>query len=187
MDILKRPVARRDNIVVQSLQDETLVYDLTNDKAYCLNATTAMIWEHCTGRNTIRDIAQELSVKTGSIITEEIIEFALEQLKKEGLLSNDPGEMTGMAGYSRREALKKIGFGSAIALPLVVSIVAPKAVNAQSCLGNSALRTCDPNGPGCIQLTPSIIRCPDAECCSGFCAIQPPNTSGNCVAGPPVP
>ena len=38
------PRARQDELVVEELQDETLVYDLERHKARCLNRTAALVW-----------------------------------------------------------------------------------------------------------------------------------------------
>jgi hypothetical protein len=38
------PRARRDELVVEELDDETLVYDLERHKARCLNHTAALVW-----------------------------------------------------------------------------------------------------------------------------------------------
>ena len=38
----RNPLSRQDNIVIQELKDEILIYDLQN-KALCLNQTSATI------------------------------------------------------------------------------------------------------------------------------------------------
>ena len=38
------PMARHQEIVEQRLGKELLIYDLNNNKAYCLNKTSAMIF-----------------------------------------------------------------------------------------------------------------------------------------------
>ena len=40
------PRARQDELVVEELPDETLVYDLKRHKARCLNRTAALVWQH---------------------------------------------------------------------------------------------------------------------------------------------
>ena len=39
------PRARTSELIVKELPDETLVYDLANDKAHCLNHTAALVWK----------------------------------------------------------------------------------------------------------------------------------------------
>ena len=43
-------LARHDELVVQELPDEVLVYDLRKHKAHCLNQTAAFVWNHCNGQ-----------------------------------------------------------------------------------------------------------------------------------------
>ena len=42
-----RPKSRTDNLVVQEMNDEVLVYDLDSNKAVCLNETAAIVWKSC--------------------------------------------------------------------------------------------------------------------------------------------
>jgi hypothetical protein len=37
------PKNRKNDIVIQELKDEILIYDLTTNKAYCLNETSAAV------------------------------------------------------------------------------------------------------------------------------------------------
>ena len=51
------PRARQDELIVEELQDETLVYDLKRHKAHCLNRTSALVWRRCDGRTTVAEVA----------------------------------------------------------------------------------------------------------------------------------
>lgn len=55
------PQARTDDLVINELSDEVLVYDLQRDKAHCLNAAAASVWKQCDGRTTVAEIARRLS------------------------------------------------------------------------------------------------------------------------------
>ena len=57
--------ARKDDIVVKKLKDETLIYDLKENKAYCLNETSAMVWRLCDGKRSAVEIAEEISRELG--------------------------------------------------------------------------------------------------------------------------
>jgi hypothetical protein len=48
-----KPLARREKLVVQNLGDETLIYDLDENRAYCLNETAARVWQFCDGEKTV--------------------------------------------------------------------------------------------------------------------------------------
>lgn len=179
------PKARTREIVVQEMDSETLVYDLKTNKALCLNQVSAIIWKNCNGTNSISDIIDNASIEMKTIISEELVEFAIDQLRKENLLENADEIELNISNLSRREAIRKIGLSSAILLPMITFVIAPAASQAQSvCLANGTVRTCSNVAPGCVEIlmAPQIFRCPDAACCSGFCAIQTPNATGNCAA-----
>ena len=148
------PVTRKNDIVVQQLKDETLVYDLKSNKAYCLNETSALVWGLCNGKRTVSDISDEMTKATKTLIREEFVALALDQFDKDELLENG-GSMEGHFGnFSRRDVIRKVGFASVIALPVISSIVAPKASMAQS----SALQGFS---------TPCAT---DGQCASGSCS-----------------
>ena len=64
---MKTPCARRNDILLEKLVAETMVYDKTNHRAHVLNQTVALVWESADGRNSIDDIAQILHRELGSL------------------------------------------------------------------------------------------------------------------------
>ena len=129
----KFPISRKDNIVVQELDGEVLIYDLNNNKAFCLNETSALVWEMCDGNKSTTEISKSIAKKLNSPANEDIVWLALDQLKNENLIENEIATDNYFNGMSRREVIKKVGLGTMIALPLVIGITAPKAVHAASC------------------------------------------------------
>lgn len=160
------PLARKDNLVIQEMDGEILVYDLQTYKAFCLNQTSGLVWQNCDGKKNTSEIAKELEKTFGTAVNEDVIWYALDQLNSEGLLEKNEEIPNKFAGLSRREAVRRIGLASAIALPIVAGMVAPMAINAQSgCfpLGGGVM-----NVPGCPCDTPS-------DCTGGSC--MTPSTS----------
>jgi Coenzyme PQQ synthesis protein D (PqqD) len=145
------PLARRQQLIIKKLNDEVLVYDLERDKAHCLNESAASIWNLCDGHTSAAQIASKLTCQTGQSIDEELVWLALDQLDRDHLLADRIDWPTSVPRISRREAVRRIGLGAAIALPIVVSITAPTPAQAA---------TCRPRGQPCTT---------DAECCSGKC------------------
>lgn len=126
------PVARREGLVVQETADEVLVYDLTTNKAHCLNETAAIIWKSCDGSNTISDIGKLLESSAGSTVNEDLIWLAIDQLNEKNLLEKEITPK--FAGRSRRDVIKKIGLATVVALPIVASLTAPtSALASTSC------------------------------------------------------
>lgn len=145
------PMARQSALVIHELAEDLLVYDQERFKAHCLNRTAALVWKHCDGTKTTKEIALELEKENGSPVAEEVVWLALSQLGKSRLLADHLMLPEGQAGISRREVIRRVGIAAALALPAVTSIVAPKAVQAATCLTS---------GMACTS---------GAQCCSGIC------------------
>jgi len=146
------PVARREGLVVQETADEVLVYDLSSNKAHCLNQTAAIIWKSCDGVNTISDIGKFLEVESGASINEDLIWLAIDQLNEKNLLEKEIAPK--FAGRSRRDVIKKIGLATVVALPIIASLTAPTSALASTscacvvpgdCLGTSCPSTTNCN------------------------------------------
>lgn len=127
------PNVRQNDLVTQDSNSEMLIYDLTNNKVFCLNETSALVWRLCNGKNTIAEISKETSKKLNTNIGEDFIWLSLKQLEKENLLENTklPPKFSDL---SRREVVKRIGLSTALVLPLITSLVAPRvALSASFC------------------------------------------------------
>lgn len=151
---MMKPKARTENIVVQDVGTELLIYDLKINKAFCLNETAALVWEFCDGRQTVSEITAQIEKRLGSNVNEEMILLALRQLADNRLMLDLKGSAPELKGVRRREALLKIAQASIIAIPLVTSVVAPSAAFAASpvislCVVNNCVDGTVGNGPGC--------------------------------------
>ena len=153
------PVARKEGLVVQETTEEVLVYDLTSNKAHCLNQTAAFVWKSCNGNNSILEITKLFEKEIGSAVQEDLIWLAIDQLNEKNLLEAEL--KTNFAGRSRREVIKKIGLATVVALPIVASLTAPTSALAST--------SCACVNPGaCLTQT----TCPNTTNCngSGVCA-----------------
>jgi uncharacterized membrane protein len=151
------PEARKEGIVTQRLADEVLIYDQQRHKAHCLNQTATLVWERCDGKTTAAEIAEQISRQTRKEVGEEVALLAIEELRRSRLLKQESGRSEAVAGVSRRELIKRAGIAAAIALPVVTSIVAPKAAHAASCRATGV--ACTTSAQCCSQL-----------CNAGVCA-----------------
>lgn len=136
------PKATTEQLVAQKLEDELLIYDLRTNRAVCLNQTAALVWQNCDGKSGVSKIGQKLEKKLGVSVSEELIMFAVSELKGKGLLENGESIANKFKGLSRREIVKKVGFASLVSLPIVSSIVAPAAAAAQSLMEGGFLINC---------------------------------------------
>jgi hypothetical protein len=151
------PRARRNKLVVQELPDEVLVYDQERDKAHCLNQTAAQVWKQCDGQTDVASIASRLGKELQAPVDERMVWFAVDQLGRDNLLEETVMAPAFMAGMTRRQMVRAMGFAAAIAVPVITSIVAPTTAQAVSCLANG--QAC-PGGA--------------TTCCSNIC------TAGTC-------
>ena len=131
------PVCRRAAISVQNVASETLLYDEVRHQAFCLNAITAAVWRLANGERTPAEIAGQASGELKHPVTEEIVVYALSELKRDGLLE-DAREML-PAGPTRRELVKKLGYSAAILMPVVTGVFAPRAAEAYGTGGGCLL------------------------------------------------
>lgn len=151
-----QPKAHQEVLVSYPGSDETVVFDMKTNKAHCLNATAAFVWQRCDGTKTVRDIAYQFAAKEQTAVDESVVWLALKQLDQARLLEERiAGDI--MVDVSRRAVLKKLGVAAAVALPVVASLLVPEAVSAGSC------RT---HGQSCSG---------GVQCCSGICS------GGQCV------
>lgn len=160
------PVARTESLIVKEVDGETLVYDLTTDKAHCLNETAARVWKNCDGRKSVSEISEALSVESNTSVKDEVVWLALDQLEKFKLLDEAPARPGFLASMTRRQMVARIGV-AAVALPMIISIVSP-AAHAQASTFSPG--TCCTN-PG--------------DCTSGSCDQDPQN--GPFCTPPPGP
>lgn len=160
--------ARKENIVVQTANDETMVYDLTADRAYLLNETSAFVWQMCDGTHDLSKISRALAEKTKQPINEDIVKLAIDQLRANGLLDEAEQTKDYFTKTSRRKVIKQVGRATMIALPVIFSLTAPAAAHAASGRGNIA--ACQP----CTA---------PYQCYSGKCFPQPYGGAPICSDG----
>lgn len=181
------PRSRQANLVVQELEGETLIYDLKINKAYCLNETSAMVWQLCNGKNSIAEISQILSRKHNQPIIEDIVWLALDGFKKDDLLEQDEQFEINFNGFNRRQIIKKVGLASMVMLPVISSVVSPTAANAASLapLRASCSSPSQCASGNCTNLGRSICCIPGSKGASGFnwCCTDTPDCNISCCSG----
>jgi hypothetical protein len=141
------PRSIRQHVSVQQVGTETLVYDERRNKAFCLNESSSVIWRLSNGDNTVTQIAAAASLELKTPVGEELVLFALEELRRDGLIEPSSTAKAGTT-LSRRAMLQKLGVGGAMLLPAIAAIVAPTAAQAYSgcfdCSDSSPRRSAKP-------------------------------------------
>jgi hypothetical protein len=189
-EVYSGPKARKQNFLVESLDDEILLYDVQTNEATCLNASAVLIWELCDGQRTIGKIRDEVG---NPELTERHVADILDQLREQNLLENDAtvsedvtvSESEAEAASSRRSFLGHAAAASLV-LPVVMSMRVPAAAQSLSklgaqCgppLGDSGTPSCNNGVTGPAAL---LTCCPDGSLSSGNPPITTP-TGACCVS-----
>jgi hypothetical protein len=132
---------RRDDLIVQKVGDEVIVYDKASHRAHSLNRPAALVFEQLDGKTDLAGVARRVGKVLGEPHRDDIVAKAVNELAAADLLQ--PG-----VALPRRSMLKSLAVGL---LPVVVSIAVPPAAAAGSC---------KPDGDPCYS---------GSECCSGNC------------------
>jgi hypothetical protein len=120
------PRARRDDLVVERVGEETLVYDLRTDRAHCLNQSAAFVWDMADGRTSCEEILERIRGAVDPQATPEVVSYALDRLDKARLL--DRQYKRAGSPVTRRQLMR----ASVVAIPLITSLIAPTVAMAQS-------------------------------------------------------
>ena len=113
------PKARTSEIIEQETNNELLIYDLRNNKAYSLNETSKTVYKACSNQ-TFSEL------KRLHKFTDDLIYLALDELSANNLLEEEY-KSNNFAGLSRREVIRKVGLATMVALPVIAAIAAPSA------------------------------------------------------------
>jgi len=194
------PVARSEDLTIQEVDDEVLVYDQRIARAHCLTPEAASVWRACDGSTDADGIARKLGLEP------DVVVRALGQLEDQDLL--DPQPSTEAGGSTRREfsvRAAKLGVaGAAVPMIYSVAVATPIAAatptpaqclfySAQSCDGCKHICGCCCCCQGCSAATESACKIcyPTSLCsssntgagCSNYTNAHTPCSSGpNCSA-----
>ena len=119
---------RRDSsgIVQKEMADELLIFDPIRKQAFCLNRSAAFVWKNSDGQTSVDQLACRLGEETGTPADTRVVEFALRELEKDGLMECVDLPADENAGLDRRKLLRKLGWAAAllVALPMITTVKA---------------------------------------------------------------
>jgi hypothetical protein len=126
------PKARQYGVLVEQVGDDTMIYDTERKEAHSLNRSAALVWRHCDGTRSLQQLAALIGEQLGTAQGQALVTYALDRLASAHLLEGVPAEDTDFV--SRRDMMRRMSAASAaaIAIPTVLSIVAPTSAMAQS-------------------------------------------------------
>lgn len=160
----KVPQARQDELFIEQLGEELLVYDARHFCAHRLNPTAAWMWRHCDGRTTVAQAAQLLAAELQQSVEEELIWLSLETLERANLLLTPIKPRGEAAEDSRRAFFQRMAVaGLALLIPVATPLTQaaeaqgaaapalppdkPVVLNIGSAAGPGLLVTIDHRGP----------------------------------------
>ena len=115
--------ARRGNLLSRKVGEETVIYDMDNDKALCLDKVSAIVWEASCDLNDMNELLNVLHRNGIEDADEQLVVLAIEQLNESNLLENSIDNETSQASILPRcDVLRQLTMYSAAALPLVTSL-----------------------------------------------------------------
>jgi hypothetical protein len=132
-----------DELVIDQVGDELLIYDRRSDVAHALSETAAVVWRRCAAGASLGHLAAAVEPLLAGGDSEALALAALAELYEKGLLlAPVPTD-----GISRRQVIRRMaGVGvAALAAPLVVSAAVPNSAAAVA----SPLGGCVPVGGSC--------------------------------------
>ncbi len=161
-----KPLARRDGLLIRELPGELLVYERDEHRAHCLNGTAAAVFKNADGTRSVVDLALLVASQGDRAEGEAVVTEALACLADAGLLEDGPAA----ARWSRREVIRRVGIGTALLLPVVVSVMAPTPAEAAA--------TCVSRCQGQPDFTP--CTCSGANPCTASCISESCSDGGGC-------
>jgi Coenzyme PQQ synthesis protein D (PqqD) len=129
--------ARRDQLLVEEVNDELVVFDLERRTVHLLNPVAAFVWRRCDGRTSVAQLASLLHAELGLPANDELILLALDELEKNHLLEEQGAASATTDSLSRRQMIRRLAAATGIGLmlPLVESLRPPAAEAAASTPG----------------------------------------------------
>lgn len=127
------PLARKNGICIEDLENEVVLYDTATHQAHCLNRTSFAVWENADGTRGLKELAKILHEQLGTPISSDLVLLAIQNLEKANLVQCT-GDAPPKREFSRRDIGKKLALAGVAAplLPLVASIAAPTLAMARS-------------------------------------------------------
>lgn len=156
---MKKLPAVTPELIVQELDEEFLVFDPTTEKAHCLSGVGALVFKACRDQLSLAELTIRVR-EAGASDAETALQESLRQLSEEKLVETQSGT------FDRRRFLTAAG--TAAAIPLITSVLAPRPAQALSCV-NCALigaTTVPQDCTDCGKKCPAGAGCTaTATCC----------------------
>ena len=109
----EHPKARSENLLVEEVAGELLIYDVSNNRAHCLNESAAAIWRHCDGSRSIGKLAKHLFPNLEASGAQRLVGVGVERLRRRRLVESSVAAPPAV-DLSKRQLLKKVAILAAV-------------------------------------------------------------------------
>lgn len=188
--LLRRPLpheplpSRTADAIVSDLGDETLVFNLRDQRAHSLNSVASSVWKHLDGGRTVDDLTLRVSEDLGHPVSEATVWETLEMLDGVDLLDGkleDPDR----DHLTRRQALGRLAAAAAggVMLAPAISTMLSSPASAAAVSGSTCAvaDTCQTftcaGGCACVTTTEGTKVCIVPTC------VAPCTTTADCPPG----
>jgi hypothetical protein len=114
--VISRPAARTERLLVETVGDEAVIFDLETRSSHALKPLAAAVFNYADGSNTVAEVAELVSYRLATPVSEADVVEVVSQLAELELLDAPELDVDG-SGVSRRDALKTfaaVGAGAAL-------------------------------------------------------------------------
>jgi hypothetical protein len=122
-------IRKTDGLLLQHVGSEILLYHEQAHQVFCLNAAASQVWQLLDSGGNIRQIAEAATLALRSPVDAEMVLFALDQFRRDGLIRETDRPLP-PAIPSRRDLLQRLGAGAVMMVPVVAMVMAPSAAQA---------------------------------------------------------
>jgi hypothetical protein len=127
-----KPLARKNQLIVEDLIGECIVYDGNHKKAHSLNSTLTWIWHHCDGSTDVEEMALQFKREFSSADSLDVVLSGIQQLEAANLLVLSPQEDTSSVPCGPVMSRRAVVAASSALVPVIASILVPTAAAAKS-------------------------------------------------------
>jgi hypothetical protein len=118
-------VHRRDDVVVQEIDRETMVYDPLTAEFHLLHPLAAFVFRRADGQMPLARILDEARVTLGGELSSADMDVAVAELERVNLLRHP--ESVEVKRVTRRAMMQRLAAAAVLAVPLITTMAAPAA------------------------------------------------------------
>ena len=117
-------------LVIERVENELMALDESSNHLHCINPLAAEMFEACDGTKSVEALANGLPGFRNLPNRDEVARLVVLELAEKGLVTRE-----GLPESHRRLSRRKLLAGLGLAVPFVVTVLAPTPAQAATCFG----------------------------------------------------